>query len=58
MWHNQVKLAINKDGRGRQWIDTVINRGLGAKYVFIVEVEPNTLLCYTDVWCWRVELEP
>jgi hypothetical protein len=58
MFNNQVKLAVSKDGRGRQWIDMVIGYDLGTTYVSVMEVEPNVLLCQTDAYCWRVELYP
>jgi len=58
MFCNQVKLAVSKDGRGRQWIETVIGYNRGTTYVAAMEVEPNVILCQTDAFCWRVELEP
>lgn len=51
-----VRLAINPDGRGRRWCDTVIGYNMGSCYTTIYEPEPGVIFCQTDHWCWKVEL--
>ena len=53
-----VKLAINEDGTGQTWTETVIGTEMGTCYSTMFETEPNILFCQVDGWYWRVMLVP
>lgn len=51
-----LKLAISPDGTGRGWQQTTVGTNMGSCYSTIIEVEPGTLFCQVDGWCWRMKL--
>ncbi len=53
-----LKFAINEDGTGTTWEETIVGRQIGTSYSSIYEVEPNVILCQVDGWCFRVRLRP